>query len=345
MVKRQVRQLLRQTSFDVIHHMTFGTYLVPSRLGGLGVPFVFGPVGGGERTPNDLLEGLNWRGKCGEWFREVVREGLERVPGLGGLFTRAAWTFAATPATRDALARLGVTKMSLLPQSATGGDAVAAYASAHTVPPGSAGEGVRLVSASRLVAWKAVDLAIEALALARERGVEATLTVLQEGPQMAPLKALVERLGVGRFVEFKGRLPVSSDVFQAMTASDGLIHPAVHEAFGQACLEALALGVPVICLDWGGPGLIVDESCGFKVVPTSRAETVKGLADGIEALARNKAAGVSMAAAARRRASHEFQWVRMAELVDEIYVRVAESPLAATTGTPASPSAAASVAR
>ena len=53
-----------------------------------------------------------------------------------------------------------------------------------------------------------------------------------------------------------------------------------------AVLEALSEGLPVICLDLGGPGVIVNASCGI-VVPTADAnetQVVKGIANAMISL-------------------------------------------------------------
>ena len=46
---RAARQLHRQEQFDLVQHLTLGVFRHPSFMGGLGIPFIFGPVGGGER--------------------------------------------------------------------------------------------------------------------------------------------------------------------------------------------------------------------------------------------------------------------------------------------------------
>ena len=45
------RRLHRENGFDVAHHITFGSYRHPSCLAWLPCPFIWGPVGGGERAP------------------------------------------------------------------------------------------------------------------------------------------------------------------------------------------------------------------------------------------------------------------------------------------------------
>jgi glycosyltransferase involved in cell wall biosynthesis len=52
-------------------------------------------------------------------------------------------------------------------------------------------------------------------------------------------------------------------------------------------LEALSNGLPVVCLDLGGPGVMVNASCGVVISTThaDEAQTVTGLANAIVSLA------------------------------------------------------------
>ena len=50
------RRLHRNGQFDLTHHLTFGKYWSPSFLSLLPIPFIWGPVGGGESAPRIILE-------------------------------------------------------------------------------------------------------------------------------------------------------------------------------------------------------------------------------------------------------------------------------------------------
>ena len=318
---KQARRLSGEVSFDIVHHLTFGTYLVPSLLVKLGVPFIMGPVGGGEATPPLLHAGYSPRGKWMEFGRDFMREMIRVFPSQRRNLRRASCLIAATEQTRVVLEGFGLKEIRVLPQSGIGGDEVGSYVrSAPGADPSRSG--IKLLVASRLIHWKAVDLAVEAVAAARDRGLEVSLDIIQRGPEEGRLKALVDKLGVSDRVRFVGHLPKLEDVYEAMTRADALIHPALHEVFGQVCVEALALGVPVICLDWCGPGMIVDESCGFKVTPGSRAETIDGFVGAIARLAAmTPDERDALSKAARRRATESFHWSKLAGEIEKLYVK------------------------
>ncbi len=52
-----------------------------------------------------------------------------------------------------------------------------------------------------------------------------------------------------------------------MRRSDVLLFPSLRDGGGAVVVEAMACGLPVVCLDVGGPGFHVREGVGTKVGP------------------------------------------------------------------------------
>src|SRR5262249_30182969 len=69
---RVARALCRDVAFDVAHHITFGVFRHPSFLAFLGLPFVFGPVGGGESAPRELRGTFPLRGYLSDLVRDAA---------------------------------------------------------------------------------------------------------------------------------------------------------------------------------------------------------------------------------------------------------------------------------
>src|SRR6266516_1550188 len=74
------KELHQQIGFDVVHHVTFVKYAMPSFMALLPVPFVWGPVGGGETTPSGFWKSFSLHGKLYEIFRALVRSLFELDP-------------------------------------------------------------------------------------------------------------------------------------------------------------------------------------------------------------------------------------------------------------------------
>jgi glycosyltransferase involved in cell wall biosynthesis len=311
-------EYLRDHRVDLVHHLTFGSILPATSLGDFGLPLVVGPVGGAEMSPPELIGDLAPR----LWIRDRLRAVLYRF-GSGLQSTRQTYekcsvVLGATEASVRSLKELGARDVRLVPQSGCGNDEVAAFVEANPLI-GRTPEGpIRLLSASRLVHWKGVDLTVDAVAEAVRKGLDVELTILQGGPDLKSLKKLVKKRGLMNRVKFLGKLPSLEDVYQKMRESDALIHPAVNEVFGQAVLESLALGRQVICLNWAGPGMIVTDECGIRVETGNRATIVEGLSNAILSLRERRKNWVDIQRAATERAAM-FSWQAVAEELDCAY--------------------------
>jgi glycosyltransferase involved in cell wall biosynthesis len=135
---------------------------------------------------------------------------------------------------------------------------------------GVAPRGTVFVYVGRFTAVKRLPVLIEAFAIARRRATEAASLVLIGGHPGEwegehPAKT-IERLGV-KDVHLAG-WHTHEELPDLLNASDALVHASVAEQFGQALIEAMACGLPVIAVDRGGPSTIVDHPrTGWLVEP------------------------------------------------------------------------------
>ena len=119
------------------------------------------------------------------------------------------------------------------------------------------------------------------------------------GPEKARLQKIARQLGVEDAVVFWGELP-RPQALEKLAECDVLMHPSLHDSGGWVCAEAMAAGLPVICLDLGGPALQVNGDTGFKVTCSFAGAIVEDLAAALVSLSRDRALCSKMGAAGRR---------------------------------------------
>lgn len=278
--------------FDLVHHLTFGVWRQPTSLYKLEVPVIFGPVGGGETAPPSLVRTLPFAARLWEQVRDVANRLGAINPGLRACVKKARWVIAKTTDTAAWLNRAGADSITSFE---IGIDAT------RFKPKSEAGSGnsIRCLYAGRLIGLKGVHLAIEAVASARERGADVSLTIVGQGPMRKPLGELANSLGVHGHVRFIAWLDQAA-LFEQYRQHDVLLFPSLHDSSGNVILEASAHGLPTVCLKLGGPGEMVDASIGFAVDPLDKP--VDGLANVLRQLAIDPELRNRLGSSARQRA-------------------------------------------
>jgi glycosyltransferase involved in cell wall biosynthesis len=309
------RRMHRKTGFDIVHHVTLGRYWMPSLLSLLPVPFIWGPVGGGESAPASFRSSFSLRGKVFELLRDFARKLGEFDPFVRATARRAVVALATTEETAVRLRMLGIRRVVVHPQFGMTLDERRFFERLETRRQ----EPFRLISMGRLLPSKGFHLGLLAFAKLQESHPDSEYWIINDGIEMGFLKGLARKLGVEKKVIFWGKLPTLQNVYGKLAECDVLVHPALHEAFGNVCLEAQASGRPVICLDLGGPGLQVKEGTGIKVAPSTPETTVAELAAAMVRLAGDPDLCSLMGRAAQRSVEEHFDWDRKGEFMAQVY--------------------------
>jgi glycosyltransferase involved in cell wall biosynthesis len=149
---------------------------------------------------------------------------------------------------------------------------------------GVAPRGTVFVYVGRFTAVKRQPVLIEAFAIARAR-LEAPASLVLVGGHPGewegehPAKT-IERLGVSD-VHLAG-WHSHEELPRLLNGADALVHASVAEQFGQALIEAMACGLPVIAVDRGGPSTIVDDGLtGWLVEPDDPAGLAAAMIEAI----------------------------------------------------------------
>jgi glycosyltransferase involved in cell wall biosynthesis len=306
-------------SFDLAHHVTFGIDWIPSFLAFLPVPFIWGPIVGAQSVSISFRRTFPWKAQIREQMRSWIRQLSEVDPLVCLAARRAALGVASTPEAAKHLLRLGCKKVIIYPSVGMSTDEIERFSSPQLAK--ETNSGLRFLTVSRLLAFKGLCLALTAFSEVQRRFSQAELWIIGEGPDRRRLIRLADQLGIKDHVRFWGWLP-RQKVFTLLVECDVLVYPCLRGAISMACLEAMAMGRPIICLDLGGPALQATEETGFKVPAISPEQVINDLAQAMQGVAQDPGLRVQMGQAGRKRVVEYFDWNKKGEWITAIYQEV-----------------------
>ena len=311
-----IKKLHRSIDFDLAHHITFVRYWMPSLLSFLPIPFLWGPVGGGESAPKAFWKDISLRGKSYEMMRDLARWLGEHDPLVRITALRSRLVLVTTDDTAGRIRVLGMDRTEVLSQVGITNDEVeqlsCLYCEEESV--------VRFVSVGNLLHWKGFHLGL--LALAQSGLTNAQYWIIGHGPERVRLEGIAQSLGVEGRVQFWSKLS-RRETLEKLGQSSVLLHPSLHDSGGFVCLEAMAAGKPVICLDLGGPAVQVTEETGFKIPAHNPEQAVRDMAEAMKRLAENKTLRQNMGEAGRNRVQNVFSWAEKSRRFNQLYEKIA----------------------
>jgi glycosyltransferase involved in cell wall biosynthesis len=249
-----------------------------------------------------------------ELGRDVARKLGEWDPFVRYTARKATLGLATTEETANRMRGLGCKRVSVLSEAGLPPEEIRSLSSI----PLRQGSPFRLISLGRLVNLKGFHLSLRAFAQFHRQFPESEYWLLGDGPERTRLEELARRLGVSDKVTFWGFIP-RTQALKKFADCDVMVHPSLHDSGGWVCLEAMAAGRPVICLDLGGPGLQVTDETGIKVPATSPEQVTHDLAEAFCKLASGPELRARLGLSARKRVSEHFNSDKKGLFMTKLY--------------------------
>ena len=181
---------------------------------------------------------------------------------------------------------------------------------------------INVLYVGRLIDLKMIDIAIDAV---MKCNGNIKLTILGDGPLRGQLMEYAQTNAAGK-VQFLGAVP-HAEINQHYDSADVFVLPSVRECGGAVVLEAMARGLPVIAVNWGGPADYITEETGFLIDPKSRTYMVEEFARIIEQLAEQPLLRYKIGEAAIQRVKQHFLWDKKIHDIVDIYQKVINKKL------------------
>ena len=273
-VFRQAKWLMRSTQFDLVHHFNHISYREPGLLYKTGLPFIWGPVSGAFNLPLPFLSDRPF----GFRVKFILRNFLSRwrnrfAVRIKNAARNASLILYVTPG--DKLFFESKNCHHIRPSLDVGANV--AFQSSESTEAFSAPQTddfLRVLWVGRLDYIKSLDILLKALGGDEGLLSKVQLTIVGDGELLNHYKAMAVEQGIHNIL-WAGAVS-NAEVFDFMKSADVLVHTSVKEAGSAVVLEALSVGLPVICHDAFGFSYTITESCGLKVPFKDPRESIQG---------------------------------------------------------------------
>jgi glycosyltransferase involved in cell wall biosynthesis len=300
----QLGRIVRRHGIDLVHIRYFPYHTaLPWMARALGVRrVVYTEAQSGEWTRQ------GWRGQMVTWRARLVTAPVDRLVAISEFVARRLGELGVN---RDKIAVVcnGVDASRYVP------DDDARIRTRRLL--GVAEHELLVITVSALLPWKRTATLVESVARLVASGHPARLVVAGDGPLRGDLEALARRCGLEDRVHLAGYV---ADPRSFLQASDVFAHAAVGEAFGNAVIEAMACGLPVVASRSGAlEEILVEGETGMLVRPDDPGEFARALGG----LAAEPAMREKMGRAGRERVRERFTLERFARDMMEVYAALA----------------------
>lgn len=257
--RRRLKELIGERAVDAaVTHMPWAQALFGSTVRRAGIPLVF--------WMHHAASGRHWT----EWRASrtvpdrVLCNSQYTASTLRRLYTDIAVQTITYPVAIDPIQLGHAERLSIRDELSTPGDATV------------------IIQASRMEPWKGHELHLQALGLLRDQPdwicwIAGGAQRPAERCYQAELERMASEAGIADRVRFLGH---RSDMPRLLSAADVFCQPNKGpEPFGIVFIEALAAGLPIVSVAFGGVKEIVNEDCGVLIPPGDHQSLASVLRD------------------------------------------------------------------
>ena len=312
-VRAWVAQARKQgRHFDIAHQLTPLALRYASPLKDSGIPYVLGPYAGSLDTPQ------GFESECGSapWFTHLRRLDHWRFahdPWLRESYAKAECVLGVAPYVGRILQGIPLKAFDVMSEIG-----IETLAPVH--PARDPNAPLRLLHVGRAVRTKGLRDCVRAMALLKDLP-HVTLDQAGRGEELEICRREAERLGVADRIRFHGQL-TRTEIEKLYEKADIFLFPSFREPSGSVIFEALRHGLCVVTADRGGPGHVIDETCGKKADPVTPEIYAAELAAHVRALASDPDQLAALSKGARFKAESIGLWPGKLQRLMAIYENI-----------------------
>lgn len=307
-----ISKIKKENTIDYTMHLTMGSIWMPTFLPFFNIPFIWGPVGGGESVPKSFFTNFPLKNRLLQTLRGMIKyisyvNPLVFIPSY-----RAVSIITRTNNTKMFIPLIFRNKVKVCLETS-----MEPSVFNHKKEILAKNNLINLIITGRLVPFKNVISAVNALEYINSK-YNYQLTIIGSGSEKNKIKKAIALKNLSRRVKFISEIK-RNEVLTKLSKADIYIFPSLREGGSWALMEAMAIGLPVICLNWTGMEIITDKNSAIQLPVSNPKQMPKDIAQAICELIENPSERFRMGNAARARIKNVFNWKAKGEFMEQLF--------------------------
>ena len=252
------KSLIKKIKFDFIQHVTFVSLRFPSFLCFNKIPFIFGPVSGGDIVPYQLMKSFSIYNKLQNLLRNFSNKYIKISPLMNMTFFNSKKILVNNLNTKELIPNkyhYKVEQMLAIGKETFCNNEIDLNKD-HNV--------FNICYAGNLNEEKGLGIVLKTFARLHSKNKSIKLTIIGSGKDEVKFKKVAVKYKINNNLNWLGKIE-QNKVLKIFKNSDLLLFPSLRDSGGFVVLEALSQSLPVATLNIGGPGLMIDNDCGIKI--------------------------------------------------------------------------------
>ena len=308
-----VLKLNKQLKFDFSMHITFGSMWLPTFLPFINVPFIWGPIGGGDGEPFSFIKSLPIKAAVIQYIRLFFTKLSFLNPFFIITCAKSNVIIVRTKNMKKIIPSIFSPKVKVVLETSME-EEIFRYKinSVNTT-----NDCIRLITTGRLQPSKNIKTLIKALSII-PCNHNIKLLIIGAGDELKNIRDEIRLHNLENNVQIISDISRES-VLHELSNSDIFLFPSLREGGSWALMEAMAIGLPVICLKWSGMEVITDDASAIRLPVTNPEQMPKDMAMAICKLIENPELMRTMGEAGRNRIRNEFNWDSKGQFMEELF--------------------------
>lgn len=269
----KAQEICKSKHIDVLHQLNMIGFREPGYLWKIkDIPFVWGPIGGMELMPMAYLEGAPLKQKLFNRLKNNINKfQYTYSQRVRSAVNRSSALISAVKGVQDVLSDIYNRDSILINETGVENDS--------KLPEWkpSNNKKLKLIWVGKFDFRKQLSLAIRSVAATNNRNIELHICGTGSDSVVAEIKTLADKEGMSSQCIWHGNVP-HNQIAKLMAESDLLFFTSIMEATSTVVLEAISVGLPILCFNTCGFGPIVKDFAGITIEISNPGKSIEDFA-------------------------------------------------------------------